>query len=67
LFFRQQAFHRRQQLTLRGAIIDATEDHIPPPFPAPVAVFPITKIQEFSPPEEKDLSDDISAFIYDFN
>ncbi|KAJ5549354.1 mitogen-activated protein kinase Hog1 [Penicillium frequentans] len=77
LFFRQQALHRRQQITLRNAIIDATQGHVPPtiidttkehiPPPAPVAVFPVMGIEEFTPPEEDDFCDDISAFIHDFN
>jgi len=65
LLFRQQALHRRYQISLRDAIIDATKDQIPPV--APVTAFPVTEIQEFTPVEENGLSDDISAFIHDFN
>ncbi|KAJ5930056.1 hypothetical protein N7466_005549 [Penicillium verhagenii] len=68
LFFRQQALHRRQQqISLRDAIINATKGHAPLPEPEPVTVFPITEIPEFTMDEQNGFSDDISAFIHDFN
>ncbi|KAJ5623392.1 mitogen-activated protein kinase Hog1 [Penicillium lividum] len=69
LFFRQQALHRRRQITIRDAIFEATKDHVPAKehVPTQVAVFPITEIPEFTPAEQEGFSDDISAFIHDLN